>query len=385
MPGEARNTEKDMREAQWVIGVFSVWLMSWGQCGFSQGSLSPAGAPAESMKTLAQVEPRTPISSAPYTITQSGSYYLTTNLNSSGHGVVVQADRVTLDLMGFALTGDRGAGEYGVWLAGTTNALLRDIVVRGGMVSGFGSGVRLDSVQGCRVDGLTISSNSSHGILLDATRSRCEGNMFAGCFVAGNGAHGVYFESYFGTCIGNMVRNCNIIGNGGIGVNVDGSSSAMCDDNTIADSSVITNGAEGIYLNGQLGRCNGNAIRNCTVSRNATYGIRLDGFLGQCNGNVVEDCILRMNKNYGIMSDRGNANRIENNHITGSGIPGMPDYGLVTILTSDNLIFRNTCVGQATNFVICVDDIYGPIVTNRGKLDTTNGAAALSPWANFSR
>jgi hypothetical protein len=38
----------------------------------AQGSLTPPGAPAPTMKTLAQIEPRTPISSAPFTITVSG-------------------------------------------------------------------------------------------------------------------------------------------------------------------------------------------------------------------------------------------------------------------------------------------------------------------------
>jgi hypothetical protein len=50
---------------------------------FAQGSLTSPGAPAPTMKTLAQIEPRTPISSAPFTISVPGSYYLTTNLTFS--------------------------------------------------------------------------------------------------------------------------------------------------------------------------------------------------------------------------------------------------------------------------------------------------------------
>ena len=50
----------------------------------AQGSLTPPGPPALTMKTLQQVEPRVPISSAPFTISQPGSYYLTTNLTVSG-------------------------------------------------------------------------------------------------------------------------------------------------------------------------------------------------------------------------------------------------------------------------------------------------------------
>src|SRR5437667_49820 len=44
---------------------------------FGQGSLTPPGPPAPSMKSLAQIEPRTPISSLPFTINAAGSYYLT--------------------------------------------------------------------------------------------------------------------------------------------------------------------------------------------------------------------------------------------------------------------------------------------------------------------
>jgi hypothetical protein len=55
------------------------------------------------------------------------------------------------------------------------------------------------------------------------------------------------------------------------------------------------------------------------------------------------------------------------------------------VSSSNNFIFKNTCVGQINNFSISANDTYGPIVTSSGALVTTNGAAALSPWANFSR
>jgi hypothetical protein len=71
---------------------------------FAQGSLTPPGAPVPTMKTLAQIEARTPISSLPFTITNSGSYYLTTNLNSAGQGITISADNVAIDLSGFGIT-----------------------------------------------------------------------------------------------------------------------------------------------------------------------------------------------------------------------------------------------------------------------------------------
>src|SRR5215831_14797408 len=72
---------------------------------FAQGSLTPPGAPAPGMKTLTQLEPRTPIASAPFTISAPGSYYLTTNVSvSAGDAITIATNNVTLDLRGFTIS-----------------------------------------------------------------------------------------------------------------------------------------------------------------------------------------------------------------------------------------------------------------------------------------
>src|SRR3954465_10824768 len=76
-------------------------------CALAQGSLTPPSAPGATMKSLDQIEARTPVDathtpgdlSAEFIISQPGSYYLTTNLVGVGgtYGVVINTNNVTLD------------------------------------------------------------------------------------------------------------------------------------------------------------------------------------------------------------------------------------------------------------------------------------------------
>ena len=71
-----------------LTGFVATLWMFMGTDVMGQGSLTPPGAPGETMHTLEEVyertDPRTPISSLPYTISEPGSYYVAGKLGSTG-------------------------------------------------------------------------------------------------------------------------------------------------------------------------------------------------------------------------------------------------------------------------------------------------------------
>lgn len=123
---------------------------------FAQGLLTPPGAPAPMMKTLQQVEPRTPISSLPFTITQPGSYYLTTNLDAAGgSGIIISASEVTVDLMGFALANGVGSG---ISLSG----LRTNLWIKNGTLRGWSAwGLNVAQARGATLENLRASRNGA--------------------------------------------------------------------------------------------------------------------------------------------------------------------------------------------------------------------------------
>lgn len=90
------------------------------------------------MVTLTQVEPRTPISSAPFVITQAGSYYLTGNIfvSSAVNAITVEASHVTIDLKGFGIFGEAGA-DCAIAVSNT----VQDLTVRNGKIEYWGTAI----------------------------------------------------------------------------------------------------------------------------------------------------------------------------------------------------------------------------------------------------
>ncbi len=102
-------------------------------CGaLAQGILTPPGAPAPTMKTLSQIEPRTDLStlagdaSAVHVIKGIGCYYLSRDIAGAGGKSTISvatAGRVTIDLNGFSLI-STGTDQNAINLPAANDAVI---------------------------------------------------------------------------------------------------------------------------------------------------------------------------------------------------------------------------------------------------------------------
>ncbi len=195
----------------------------------AQGSLTPPGAPAPTMKSLDQVEPRVPISIAPVTITKQGSYYLTTNLTvNAGNAVTIAANQVTLNLNGFTISSTApSATGAGVLLLGPNT----DITILNGHINGsvtnnngvFSGGGFVNGIiytngaaANVHVSDISVSGCLSNGIYLTYPSS----SVVESCTVKTVGYYGIYADS---------VTRCTVKECGNTGVNGSTASDSRAD------------------------------------------------------------------------------------------------------------------------------------------------------------
>ncbi len=219
------------RAAWAVAGALAVALIGSLAGVVRGGPLDPPGAPASTMKTLGDVEPRIPIrqpasaAGFPIMINTPGSYYLAEDITgvTGTNGIWLAADAVTIDLNGFALLGVAGSSS-GIWFAGPH----RNASVHGGTISGWGqNGIDGDWVRDSTFEDLRLYGNGGGGI-------RASGNSLISHVVAtNNGAHGILMNNNAGE--GGIIRDSTASDNAMDGIQVLGSTLVV--DNTSFDNS----------------------------------------------------------------------------------------------------------------------------------------------------
>lgn len=409
----------------------------------AQGSLTPPGAPAPVMKTLAQVEPRIPIS-APFNISQPGSYYLTTNVYGSASisGIGIFASDVTLDLSGYALIGASNS-DVAIYLSTVTNICIRNGTVR----SWPTVGIDASQAQRCRFEDLQISHTGglvggADCRVVHCNVSECTGvgvTVFAGsqvsdCNVNSNGSYGIYgdIDIAVSKCISrnngsggiasgarSTIKDCLADGSGGEGIATgDGSIVDGCISTSHASYGIrvrkssrvinciaVNNGGSGIgtdtgcVLTGCVAATNtlagisagaANRIEKCSATSNVVFGISAvnGSFIRDCNANLNVGPGIQVNFNCQVVDNTcsGNGSGLNADGIVASSGQNRIDSNQVTgnrygiNAFGSNLIVRNSASANVTNYVL-VGATFGP--TNN--LVGVGGAITnLSPWANFS-
>jgi hypothetical protein len=389
----------------------------------------PPGPVAGTYKTLAEVEPRVAINStntpgdndaspSVFKITTSGSYYLTGHVSgASGKiGIEIAASHVTLDLSGFAVLGVAGSND-GIGVRGSG---LQGITIRNGSVRDWGGyGIDTLSARASRIEGVTSTGNGIFGFQAGersvVTRCVARSNTNSG-FVVGQGSSlsDVVSAENGSTGIaagtGSSLVNCAASGNGGNGFNINSGS-------TITSSTSNTNGGSGI-----LGS-NGSTITACTAQTNSEHGIEtgagatIVGCSSRSNSEMgifvagdstVSGCTVTSNGQGGISASSrcvivGNTSNSNGTTVaTGAGILitgtgcrleanscASNDLG-IDIDGVDNLVIRNSCTGNGTNYTIVAGNGVAQIESADKNASAINGSfytgtiGTTDPFANFS-
>jgi len=309
------------------------------------------------------------------------------------NGILIDANNVTIDLMGYILRGDSGT--------------LTGIVTSGGFES---VRIRNGIIQGWEEDGITLLGGALRSSIL-LEHLQVIGNGRLGVFLGGNAIVRSCTSSdneSDGFRLGgnSIIENCHALRNKGPGI----SGGDMC---TASNCVARSNQSEGIRAS--LGAI----IHSCTAIQNHFSGIAIStGIVKSCcsisneeNGiqctfsASIHDCYSSLNVEHGISVGseshvRACSSDQNGNGITGAGINAQGndiriednnccknDFG-IRVTTAGNFIARNTCSGNGTNWSIAANNkclvVSG---VNAGAINGDSGGTSpgsTNPNANYT-
>lgn len=238
---------------------------------------------------MAETTECTVIRSVPYTITKQGPYCLNSNLiyrTNSGAAIRINVPNVTLDFNGYKLM------LLPMRLDTTATGVEADsaqnyLVVRNGVILGFGTGIKLNNGKGQLIEDMVIDRSRRIGIHAYSTDwLTLRGNrvMETGGNNTGTTVYGIYVSSGNGARIlGNDVSDT--AEDAGDSVSAYGmrvtSNSSFIENNRVSNSA-----SYGIY---QSNGINVHAANNRVVNypNGGTIGMRFNGAVGLYKDNMV--------------------------------------------------------------------------------------------------
>lgn len=236
----------------------------------------------------------TRINSLPYTISAPGYYYVVGNLSyTGGDGITVNADNVTLDLMGFTLTGPNVSSTAIAIYIG----IGRDNVeVRNGTLTGWNSGIREGSAlcKASRVIGVRAVGNAN-GIILKG-----DGHLIKGC-TAFRGSFGEVITAGIQIDGRGTISGCAV---GGFRYGISIGSGTVCS-NVVFDCSLL-----GIY-----------AIEDTVLSHNQVSGC-VTGIGAEAKSSIIGNVAAAGGGQTGISPTLGGSSDpvlLDQNNVSGAG------------------------------------------------------------------
>ncbi len=230
------------------------------------------------------------------TISSPGYYYLTQDI-TSGSGITIGSDNVTLDLNGHLLV----STGYGVYSPSRTN-----VRITNGSISATSSGINVSTLPTgafVQIDHVRIIAAASYGIVVvgPSTGIRAQAIIEHNTVVSVNPGNGIELDYVTGSRIqGNTVTSVFKTSGNGTGIYIAyGLNSLVCDNVSGG------NGSYGIYLNA----CTGLQVTKNTCANDANSGI----LANSCSGCSFTWNTLSSNSVYGLYISMGSNNIYDNN------------------------------------------------------------------------
>ena len=249
----------------------------------------------------------TPISSVPFFINASGSYYLTDSLTSAGVGIQISANDVTIDLRGHTLTGS-ATTDPGVYVSAGTN-----IVVKNGTIKNFSTGIQSHNSSGTYFGVFNVKAAGNTGLGIDLWGSN---NQIEASTAFNNGGVGIYVGS------GSSVLKSSAYNNASDGI-------SAYDGATLVGNTTSGNGYNGIVTTRGATLSQNTSYNNvangllcsigCTVVKNTTYGNQFSG-VNPGARSVVKNNTADFNLNSGIYLTDVSYCLVDGNTATNNGV-----------------------------------------------------------------